>query len=185
MSVESVMPSNHLILCHPLLLPPSIFGILQARTLEWGAISFSHAWKWKVKGKSLSPVWLLAIPWTAAYQAPPSMGFSRQEYWSGVPLPSPILPLDSIEQGGQKSCLGPREGDRFPATWWRGCQCRSKWSMGHILFWWGSSLESAAHLRTCPKVPSGFTQILWTRSGSPGHSFLAALGCYLCLSPYY
>jgi len=57
-------------------------GILQARTLEWVAISFSSAWKWKVKVKSLSRVWLLATPWTAAYQAPPSMGFSRQEYWS-------------------------------------------------------------------------------------------------------
>ena len=64
-------------------------GILQARTLEWVAISFSNAWKWKVKVKSLSRVWLLATPWTAAYQAPPSMGLSRQEYWSGVPLPSP------------------------------------------------------------------------------------------------
>ena len=67
----------------------SVPGILQARTLEWVAISFSHAWKWKVKVKSLSRVWLLATPWTAAYQAPPCMGFSRQEYWSGVPLPSP------------------------------------------------------------------------------------------------
>ena len=64
-------------------------GILQARTLEWVVISFSNAWKWKVKVKSLSRVCLLATPWTAAYQAPPSMGFSRQEYWSGVPLPSP------------------------------------------------------------------------------------------------
>ena len=63
-------------------------GILQARTLEWVAISFSNAWKWKVKVKSLSRVQLLATPWTAAYQAPPSMGFSRQEYWSGVPCPS-------------------------------------------------------------------------------------------------
>ena len=62
-------------------------GILQAGTLEWVAISFSNAWKWKVKGKLLSHVWLLATPWTAAYQAPPSMRFSRQEYWSGVPLP--------------------------------------------------------------------------------------------------
>ena len=71
--------------------PPGspIPGILQARTLEWVAISFSNAWKWKVKGKSLSRVWPLATPWTAAYQAPPSMGFSRQEYQSGVPLPSP------------------------------------------------------------------------------------------------
>ena len=64
-------------------------GILQARTLEWVAISFSNAWKWKVKGKSLSHVRLLVIPWTAAYQALLSMGFSSQEYWSGVPLPSP------------------------------------------------------------------------------------------------
>ena len=63
-------------------------GILQARTLEWVAISFSNAWKLKVKVKSLSCVRLLATPWTAAYQAPPPMGFSRQEYWSGVPLPS-------------------------------------------------------------------------------------------------
>ena len=64
-------------------------GILQARTLEWVAISFSNAWKWKVKVKSLSRVRLFSTPWTAAFQAPPSMGFSRQEYWSGVPLPSP------------------------------------------------------------------------------------------------
>ena len=65
-------------------------GILQARTLEWVSISFSSAWKWKVKVKSLSRVRLLATPWTAAYQTPPSTGFSRQEYWSGVPLPFPI-----------------------------------------------------------------------------------------------
>ena len=68
-------------------------GILQARTLEWVAISFSNAWKWKVKVKSLSSAQLLATPWTAAYQAPPSMGFPRQEYWSAVPLPSPLLSL--------------------------------------------------------------------------------------------
>ena len=65
-------------------------GILQARTLEWVAISFSNAGKWKVKVKSLSPIRLFATPWTAAHQAPPSVGFSRQEYWSGVPLPSPV-----------------------------------------------------------------------------------------------
>ena len=63
-------------------------GILQARTLEWVAISFSNAWKWKVKVESLSRVRLLATPWTVAHQAPLPMGFSRQEYWSGVPLPS-------------------------------------------------------------------------------------------------
>ena len=59
-------------------------GILQARTLEWVAISFSNAWKWKVKVKSLSRVRLLATPWPAAHQAPPSMGFSRQEHWVGA-----------------------------------------------------------------------------------------------------
>ena len=81
-----------LTLCNPIDgSPPGspVPGILQARTLEWAAISFSNVWKWKVKVKSLSRVRLLATPWTAAYQAPLSMGFSRQEYWSGVPLPSP------------------------------------------------------------------------------------------------
>ena len=62
--------------------------ILQARTLEWVAISFQCM---KVRMKSLSHVRLLATPWTAAYQAPLSMGFSRQEYWSGVPSPSPCI----------------------------------------------------------------------------------------------
>ena len=66
-------------------------GILHARTLEWVAVSFSNAWKWKVKVKSLSRARLPGTPWTAAHQAPPSMGFSRQEYWSGVPLPSPSI----------------------------------------------------------------------------------------------
>ena len=79
-------------LCDPIdSSPPGspVPGILQARTLEWVAISFSNAWKWKVQVKSLSHVWLLATPWTTAHQAPPSVGFSRQEYWSGVPSPSP------------------------------------------------------------------------------------------------
>ena len=80
-------------LCDPIVgSPPGspVRGILQARTLEWVAISFSNAWKWKVKVKSFSHVRLLATQWIAAHQAPPFMGFSRQEYWSGVPLPSPI-----------------------------------------------------------------------------------------------
>ena len=73
--------------------PPGapVLGILQARTLEWVAISFSNAWKWKAKMKSLSRVWLLVTSRTVAYQAPPPMGFSRQEYWCGVPLPSPWI----------------------------------------------------------------------------------------------
>ena len=82
--------------------PPGslIPGILQARTLEWVAISFSNAWKWKVKVKSLSRVWILATPWAAAYQAPPSMGFSRQEYWGGVPLPCQLENIKSRRRRG-------------------------------------------------------------------------------------
>ena len=91
--------------------PPGspVSGILQARILEWVAIAFSNAWKWKVKVKPLSHVQLFATPWTAAYQAPPSMGFSRQEYGRGVPFPpsgdlpnpgikpeSPTLKADSL-----------------------------------------------------------------------------------------
>ena len=85
-----------LTLCDPMDGSPlgsSVPGILQARTLESVAIAFSNAWKWKVKMKSLSHAQLLAIPWTAAYQLPPSMGFSRQEYWSGLPLPSMFLQI--------------------------------------------------------------------------------------------
>ena len=80
-------------LCDPIYSSPpgsAVTGILQARTLEWVAISFSNAWNWKVKVKSLSHVWLFTTAWSAAYQPPPFMGFSRQEYWSGVPLPSPF-----------------------------------------------------------------------------------------------
>ena len=62
---------------------PLVPGILQARILDWVAISFSNAWKWKVKVKSFSRVWHSATPWTAAYRTSPSMGFSSQEYWSG------------------------------------------------------------------------------------------------------
>ena len=111
-------------LCDPIDGSPAgspIPGILQARTLEWVAISFSNAWKWKVNVKSLSHVRLFATPWTAAYQAPPSsMGFSRQDYWSGLPLPflkfihSPIL-IFSFSAGvtfedGLCSLLAPKKG---------------------------------------------------------------------------
>ena len=88
-----------LTLCDPIDSSPpgsTVPGILQARTLEWAAISFSNAWKWKVKVKSLSRVQLSVTPWTTAYQASPSMGFSRQEYWSGLPLPVPKDFLDQI-----------------------------------------------------------------------------------------
>ena len=101
-------------LCDPIdCSPPGspIPGILQARTLEWVAISFSNAWKWKVKVKSLNRVWLLATPWTAAYQAPLSMGFARQEYWSEVPLPS-------------------------PTSMWDKCNCVVVWAFFGIAFLW-------------------------------------------------
>ena len=107
MNVRSFLPDFHILIAAKSLQscltlwdpidssPPGspVPGVFQARTLEWVAMSFSNAWKWKVKVKSLSHVWLLATPWTAAYQAPPSMGFSRHEYWSGVPLPSPSIYL--------------------------------------------------------------------------------------------
>ena len=91
---------NRVWLCNPINgSPPGspVPGILQARTLEWVAISFSKARKGKVKVKPPSHVGLLATPWTAAHQAPPSMGFSRQEYWSGVSLPSPTQ-LSNLRQ---------------------------------------------------------------------------------------
>ena len=97
-------------LCEPIDGSPpgsAVPGMLQARTLEWVAISFSNTWKWKVKVKSLSRVQLFATPWTAAHQAPLSLGFSRQEHWSGVPLPSPvpmITPLDLSLNRPTHSC---------------------------------------------------------------------------------
>ena len=94
-------------LCDPIdgiPLGSSVPGILQARTLEWVAISFSNAWKWKVKVKLLSRVQLSATSWTAAYQAPLSIGFSRQEYWSGVPLPS----LQKMLEPTKKDTLHPK-----------------------------------------------------------------------------
>ena len=104
MCVAAASKSLHLCptLCDPRDGSPTgspVPGILQARTLEWVAISFSNAWKWKVKVKSLSSVQPLATPWTAAHQAPLSMGFSRQEYWSGVPSPSLICTLENVKAG--------------------------------------------------------------------------------------
>ena len=81
-------------LCNPIDGSPlgsSVPGILQARILEWVAISFPNARKWKVKVKLLSRAQLLTTPWMAAYQVSPSMEFSRPEYGSGLPLPSPML----------------------------------------------------------------------------------------------
>ena len=128
-----------LTLCDPIDGSPpgsAVPGILQARTLEWVAISFSSAWKGRVKVKSLSRVRLFATLWTAAYQAPLSMGFSRQEYWSGVPLPSLhhhlidalkfILSNDVVLRGFMLLCLlyvlspgrlKPRGLTRFWCNW--------------------------------------------------------------------
>ena len=103
--------------------PPGspVLGILQARTLEW-VISFSNAWKWRVKVKSLSHVRLLVTPWTAAYQAPPSMGFSRQECWSGVPLPPPSEnTINCIFCGKQETFERKSEVKIFWATWFVIC----------------------------------------------------------------
>ena len=114
--METACPAAKLLQSCPTLCDPidgsppgsPVPGILQARTLEWVAISFSNAGKWKVKVKSLSRVRLFATPWTAAYQAPLSMGFSRQEYWSGVPLPSPkviVIPIKKIWKKNPNFCL--------------------------------------------------------------------------------
>ena len=91
-------------LCDPIDSSPPGSALLQARTLEWVAISFSNAWKWKVKVKSLSHARLFVTPWAAAYQAPPSMGFSRQEYWSGLPLPSLLMAWSSGNSRTGRKC---------------------------------------------------------------------------------
>ena len=94
--------------------PPGspVRGILQARTPEWVAISFSNEWKWKVKVKSLSRVQPSVTPWTAAHQAPPSMGFSRQEYWSGVPF----FPLEILYFLNVKKILWSKKIRLFSKT---------------------------------------------------------------------
>ena len=136
-------------LCHPIdgsRLGSPVPGILQARTLEWLAIPFSNAWKWKVKVKSLSRVQPSATSWTAAFQAPPSMGFSRQEYWSGVPLPSPgktfylILHFtELIHYNLLEVCLKMRLCDHFGVSFY----C--------LFFSFGSD-----HLLFCPSVTFNF-----------------------------
>ena len=113
-------------LCNPINGSPRgspVPGILQARTLEWVAISFSNAWKWKVRAKLLSHVWLLAAPWTAAHQAPPSMGFSRQECWIWrVGIVSPV-PMCSFKQHSYKSQAKQNEPSPLPL---QGCLLFSK-----------------------------------------------------------
>ena len=99
-------------------------GILQARTLEWVAICFSTAWKWK-----WSRVWLFMTPWTAAHQAPPSLGFSRQEYWSGVLLSSPVL--------------GTKSANYSKGLYWISAMCNNI-----LKILWKSSLDIRKELLT-------------------------------------
>ena len=93
-------------------------GILQARTLEWVAISFSSVWKWKVKVKPLSRVRLFTTPWTAAHQAPLSMGFSRQGYLSGGPSPPPISGIGK-STGTESRCTGSIPGSSIAGEKYR------------------------------------------------------------------
>ena len=90
-------------------------GILQARALEWAAIAFSNVWKWKLKVKSLSRVWLLETPWTAAHQAPPSTGFSRQENWTGVLLPSPHMAARCVKRCSWKEDVKEKKSHLPPS----------------------------------------------------------------------
>ena len=116
-------------LCDPMDCSPpgfSVHGILQARTLEWVAISFSNAWKWKVKVKSLSRVRFPVTPWTAAYQAPPSMGFFGQQYWSWVPLRFLFYSNKYL----QKNNAGlPRKGEKTLIKWQS--QKHTVWKTSH------------------------------------------------------
>ena len=107
----------------------SVHGILQAWTLEWVAISFSNAWKWKVKVKSLSRVRLLATPWTAAYQAPPSMGFSRQQYWSGVHI------RKQRHYFANKVPSTQSFGFSSSHVWMWELDCKKSWAPNNWCFW--------------------------------------------------
>ena len=112
---------------------PLSLGFSRQKTLECFAISFSNAWKWKVKVKSLSRVWLLATPWTAAYQAPLSMGFSRQEYRSGVPLPSPRLWLTHLNFENFTKHMTMWAAWHNPCrTLDEGCAVEEPWSLSFI-----------------------------------------------------
>ena len=141
--------------------PPGspIPGIPQARTLEWVAISFSNAWKRKVKVKSLSHVQLLETPWTAAYQAPPSMGFSRWEYWSGVPLPSPER-FARVCHNKHHRLSGLNNRFSHSSGGWK---LEIKVSAG-LVFW---SLSLAWRWPPSPSVFIGVYPLCWSGSSSP------------------
>ena len=139
-------------------------GILQARTLEWVAISFSSAWKWNVKVKSLSRVQLLATPWTAAYEAPPSMGFSRQECWSGVPL---LLPGFSQWYSGKESAWWCRRRKRHGFNpWIRKIPWSKKWQPTPI-FLPGKFMDRETWWATVPGVTKSRTGLSKNPHTSP------------------
>ena len=105
-----------------------------------GCHFLSNPWKWKVKVKSLNRVRLLATPWTAAHQAPPSMGFSRQGYWSGVPLPSPLEALGLAKRSRMHICEGYSH-------------CLSKiWIQSFDGSFTGPSMQPSINLTNMPKV---------------------------------
>ena len=125
-------------------------GILQARTLEWVAISFSNAWKWKVKVKSLSRVRLFTTPWTAAYQAPPSMGFSRQEYCSGVPSPSLTMEYRQREIPPFQVHFLSSSVSQIPGIhWWRWChrEVCSHWKKNSWVIVWTRAFFLATYIK--------------------------------------
>ena len=162
-----------LTLCNPIDgSPPGspIPGILQARILEWVAICFSNAWKWKMKVKSLSHVRLLATTWTAAHQAPPSMGFSRQEYWSGVPLPS-LLKLSEwslFHQYNWMLCLWITNGFSNIS-----CNLVSIYYPKGLPKWHGGK-ESAYQCKRCRgyQFDPWVRKIPWSRKQQPTPAFL-------------
>ena len=155
------------ILCDPIdcSLPGSaVPGILQARTLEWVVISISSAWKWKVKVTSLSCVRFLVTPWTAAHQAPPSMGFSRQEYWRGVPLPSPAASItwcfsSGVQQWDSKICKSSKVRSKDLTS-----------QVNPFVRGSGSSEKlpnlSSAILSTCIEKGTGILAVPWFSSGT-------------------
>ena len=103
--------------------------------------------KVKVKVKSLSHVWLVATPWTATYQAPPSMGFSRQEYWSGLPLPSPKT-LATWEKSYDKPRQHVKKLRHHFAN--KGPYCQSYgFSSSHVQMWELDPKESWAPKNWC------------------------------------
>ena len=179
-----------LTLCNPVDGSPpgsTVPGNLQARTLEWATISFSSAWKWTMKVKSLSCVQLFTTPWTAAHQAPLPMGFSRQEYWSGVPLPSPLL-LGRLKWKASQLVVSPQPSAAKASNAFRGGGMHTmalgqrtggvvlalvvpQWGLPHSQWHWPVSLLPASRsihsLRLVPPLLSLLTMAPCQASSDP------------------